>query len=114
MIQPPRVGPTIGATTVTMAIRASAMPRFSAGYTAISRLCVTGYIGPATAPWMARNTSSMPMLPEIPHSIEVTENRSVHQTNSLTSPRRRARNPVNGSEMAMHTVNEVITQVLWL
>src|SRR6185437_14455197 len=79
----------------------------------ISRLCVTGYIGPATAPWMARNTSSMPMLCETPHRNEDATNSSVHAVNRRTSPKRRVRKPVSGSEIAMLTANEVITHVLW-
>src|SRR5574337_644777 len=79
----------------------------------ISRLWVIGYIGPATAPWMARNTSSMPMLWEMPHMNDAATNSKVQAVNRRTSPKRRERNPVNGSEIAMLTANEVITQVLW-
>src|SRR6185312_8894464 len=79
----------------------------------ISRLCVIGYMGPATAPCRARNRISMPMLCEMPHMNEVNANNSVHHTNSLTSPKRRVRKPVKGRAMAMLTANEVITQVLW-
>ncbi len=80
----------------------------------ISRLWVIGYIGPATAPCSARNTISMPMLCEIPQRNEVSANSSVLAVNSFTSPKRRVRKPVSGSEIAMLTANEVITQVLWL
>ena len=80
----------------------------------ISRLCVIGYIGPATAPCSARNTISMPMLCDTPHRNEVSANSSVHAVNSFTSPKRRVSKPVSGSEIAMLTANEVITQVLWL
>ena len=79
----------------------------------ISRLCVIGYIGPATAPCSARNSISMPMLSDTPHMNDVSENSRVHATNSFTSPKRRLRKPVSGSEIAMLTANEVITQVLW-
>src|SRR5690349_7557825 len=80
----------------------------------ISRLCVIGYIGPATAPCSARNRISMPMLCDTPHRKEVSANSSVQAVNSRTSPKRRLRKPVSGSAMAMLTANEVITQVLWL
>src|SRR6185437_4755250 len=79
----------------------------------ISRLCVTGYIGPATAPCTARNSSSMPMFCEMPHRNEDATNSSVQAVNRRTSPKRRVRKPVSGSEIAMLTANEVITQVLW-
>src|SRR5574338_1296728 len=79
----------------------------------ISRLCVIGYIGPATAPCSARNTSSMPMLCDTPHMNEESTNSSVHAVNRRTSPKRRVRKPVSGSEIAMLTANEVITHVLW-
>src|SRR3954464_12247945 len=104
----------MGATTVTIASRASAMPRLAGGYIEISRLCVIGYIGPATAPWMARKTMSMVMLCAIPHRNEASENNSVAMTNSFVSPKRRVRKPVSGSAMALLTANEVMTHVLWL
>src|ERR1700754_180927 len=80
----------------------------------ISRLCVIGYIGPATAPWMARNRISMLMLCAMPHRNEASENSSVAHTNSFVSPKRRVRKPVRGRAMALLTANEVMTQVLWL
>jgi hypothetical protein len=48
----------------------------------------------------------------MPHMNEVSANSRVLQTNSFTSPKRRVRKPVSGSEMAMLTANEVITHVL--
>src|ERR1700744_1255988 len=79
----------------------------------IIKLWVTGYIGPATAPWIARNITSTPMFCETPHRNEASTNSKVHQMNNLTSPKRRVRKPVRGNEMAMLTANDVITHVLW-
>src|SRR5699024_11422141 len=83
VIQPPSTGPTMGATMVIMPISASAMPRLALGQVAIIRLCVTGYIGPDTAPWMARKNNNMPIECENPQASEASENNIVHQTNSL-------------------------------
>src|SRR5690348_14456554 len=78
-----------------------------------SRLCVSGYIGPATAPWIARNSTSIVRLVESPHISDAIENSSVDQTNVFTSPKRRDRKPVSGNAIALATVNEVITHTDW-
>ncbi|RMS18281.1 hypothetical protein ALP75_204584 [Pseudomonas syringae pv. actinidiae] len=49
---------------------------------------------------------------EIPHRNDASTNRMVAHRNSLTSPKRRLSQPVNGKAMALLTANEVITQVL--
>src|SRR6185437_12071531 len=78
-----------------------------------SRLCVSGYIGPATAPWIARNITSMPRLVDRPQHNEAIENSIVAHTKVFTSPKRRDRNPVSGNAIALATVNEVITHTDW-
>src|SRR6185437_5005946 len=78
-----------------------------------SRLCVSGYIGPATAPWIARNITSMVRLVARPQHNEAIENSAVAHTNVFTSPKRRERNPVSGNAIALATVNEVMTQTDW-
>ena len=55
---------------------------------------------------------SMPMLWDTPQRNDASTNSDVHETKSLTSPKRRVRKPVSGSEIAMLTANEVITHVL--
>ena len=72
-----------------------------------------GYIGPHTAPCMARNITSIDRLVAKPQASENSENSSTAHTNTFTSPKRRDRNPVIGRVIAWHTVNEVITQVDW-
>ena len=114
MIQPPSSGPAIGATTVTMARSAMAMPRLEGANREISSVWVMGYMGPATAPCRARKKISSVMLVEMPHRNEASENSIVAQTKSRTSPNRRLRKPVSGSAMALETANEVMTQVPWL
>ena len=47
----------------------------------------------------------------MPHSHEVMTNISTAVKNSRTSPKRRATQPVSGTEMALATANEVITHV---
>src|SRR5690348_5021730 len=78
-----------------------------------SRLCVSGYIGPATAPWIARNKTSIVRLVARPQHNEASENSAVAQTNVFTSPKRRERNPVSGNAIALATVNDVMTQTDW-
>src|SRR5690348_4357265 len=78
-----------------------------------SRLWVSGYIGPAIAPWIARNMTSMPRLVEMPQQKDAIENSSVAHTKVFTSPKRRDRKPVSGSAIALATVNEVITHTDW-
>src|SRR5690348_3086623 len=78
-----------------------------------SRLWVSGYIGPATAPWIARNITSIARLVERPQHSEAIENSAVAHTNVRTSPKRRERNPVNGNAIALATVNDVMTQTDW-
>jgi len=51
------------------------------------------------------------MLVAKPHASEQIENSAVAHTNSFTSPKRRERNPVSGSAIALDTANEVITHV---
>ena len=50
----------------------------------------------------------------MPHSAEVMMKPILASMNSRTSPKRLARKPVIGIEMAFATPNEVITQVPWL
>src|SRR5690606_11946464 len=56
----------------------------------------------------------MPMLWEMPHSRDATTKARVAHWNRRTSPKRRLREPVSGSAIALLTANEVITQVAWL
>src|SRR5581483_6637988 len=77
------------------------------------RLCVSGYIGPAIAPCIARNNTSMPRLVDRPQSNDAIENSSVAHTNVFTSPKRRDRKPVSGNAIALATVKEVITHTDW-
>ncbi|CAM5216746.1 hypothetical protein CDEF62S_04084 [Castellaniella defragrans] len=59
-----------------------------------------GYMGPHTAPWSARNVTSIGRLVDRPHASENRENSSTAQTKVLTSPNQRDRNPVMGSVIA--------------
>src|SRR5271167_1017547 len=57
-IQPPRIGPQIGATSVVIDQTANARPRFAGGKIEISRAWEPGIIGPDTAPCRMRNSRS--------------------------------------------------------
>src|SRR5690606_5025034 len=78
----------------------------------ISRLCVIGYIGPATAPCKARKTISSVILVDMPQRNDVITNKMVQILNRRTSPKRRLRKPVSGRVMALLTAKEVMIQVL--
>ena len=45
------------------------------------------------------------------HRKEAATNSAIDQVNSRTCPKRRVNQPVSGSEMALATPKEVITQV---
>src|SRR3954451_9678395 len=59
VIQPPRSGPTTGATRMVSEKVARATPAFSRGEVERSSVCESGIIGPATAPWITRKKISI-------------------------------------------------------
>ena len=111
MIQPPSRGPTTGATIVVMAQTDRAVPDFVFGKLEISSDCDNGIIGPATAPCSTRKQMSNPIVGASAHRKEAATNRAIEQVNRRTCPKRRVSQPVSGSEIALATPKEVITQV---
>src|SRR5580658_4856658 len=111
VIQPPSRGPTTGATIVVMAHTDSAAPDLAFGKLAINSDCDSGIIGPATAPCSTRNAISRPMVGARAHRNEAATNRPIDHVNRRTWPKRRVNHPVSGSEMALATPKEVMTQV---
>ena len=61
-IQPPRIGPQIGATRVVIDQIASAVPRLLCGNTEISNAWEPGIIGPETPPCSSRKRLSGTMM----------------------------------------------------
>ena len=70
MIQPPMIGPMIGARVAVIAQMASAVPAPAGRKVASSSDCDTGTMGPATAPCTTRKATSWSRLRAIPHSSE--------------------------------------------
>src|SRR4029077_20354041 len=72
-----------------------------------------GIIGPATRPWITRNTTSDSRFGASPHSHDATTNRIVARTNRRPEQKSCASQPVSGSAIAFDTGNEVMTHVPW-
>src|SRR6476661_5160765 len=60
---------------------------------------------------MTRNTISDSMFGARPHSHDAITNSRMLPTKSLTGPKRWVSQPVSGTEIALATANEVMTQV---
>src|SRR5512135_3082505 len=70
-------------------------------------------MGPATAPCSTRNRISVDSDGASPHRNDEMTKSSTDAVNSRTCPKRRVSQPVRGSEIALATPNEVMTQVPW-
>ncbi len=101
--QPPRIGPTTGATSVVIDHRPMAAPAFSFGKMRSSRVCDSGISGPPHSPWNTRATTSMPSEVARPQTMEKTPNRIMEPTNTRTEPKRAASQPVSGTVIASPT-----------
>src|SRR5580692_11751429 len=62
---------------------------------------------------MTRKKISSPIEGARPHMKEATTNRKIDSVNKRTWPKRRVSQPVSGTEIALATPKEVITQVPW-
>src|SRR5512146_3027610 len=103
-----------GATSVVIDHAASAVLDLLRGKLCSSSVCDSGIIGPATAPWTTRKTISICRLEDKPQASEASTNSSTEVTNSRTAPKRCVSQPVSGTEMALATAKELMTQVPWL
>ena len=63
---------------------------------------------------MTRKTISICRLDDRPQASEASTKSSTEVTNRCTVPKRCVSQPVSGTEMALATANDVITQVPWL
>jgi len=102
-IEPPKIGPRIGATTTVMLHRPSAMPTFSGGKMRTISVCDIGMIGPPLRPWKMRNTISASRLRESPQSRENSAKPRIAVRNTRTAPKRAASQPESGTQIASAT-----------
>ena len=89
--QPPRVGPTTGATTTATPNRANACPRFCGGKASAKIDCDTGTMPPPARPCRIRNRRSEFRFQACAHRIELTLNSPRQIRKKILRPNRRAR-----------------------
>ncbi len=101
--QPPKIGPSIGATTMPSAQIPIARPRFSGGKDSSITACETGCMAPPDSPCRTRKRTSAKSEVAKPQSTDV-------MVKPLTDSRRRRRRPIlcasqpaSGSTMALAT-----------
>src|SRR5271154_2981541 len=85
-IQPPRIGPQIGATSVVIDQIASASPRRNGGKIESSSACEPGIIGPETPPCRMRNASRDGRSHAMPHRKEAAVNKATETAKVRTTP----------------------------
>ncbi len=85
-IQPPRMGPQIGATRVVIDQMASAKLRLDDGKIEMSSAWEPGIIGPDTAPWRMRKSSSEGRSQAMPHRKEAMVKRATEAQKVFTTP----------------------------
>src|SRR3569833_468022 len=85
-IQPPRIGPQIGATRVVIDQLASARLRLLTGKIEIRRACEPGIIGPDTAPCRMRKSSRGGRFQAMPHRKEAMVNIATEAQKVFTTP----------------------------
>ena len=103
LITPPRIGPRIGATIVVIAQTPVAAACFSLGKMRSSRVWLIGISGPPHRPWPMRKAISEPRLHARPQRNEKMPKPIIPTTNTRTVPKRRASQPVSGTQIASAT-----------
>ena len=87
MIQPPTVGPKIGATTTPWAKIAMAAPRFCRGKLSNMMDCAIGTIAPPPIPCRMRATIRLGRSHARPHRAEATVNMKMQAMNRRLRPK---------------------------
>src|SRR5471030_399789 len=85
-IQPPRIGPQIGATRVVIDQIARAKPRRAGAKIEISSACEPGIIGPDTAPWRIRKSSKDGRSQATPHRKDAAVKAATEKAKVFTTP----------------------------
>ena len=102
--QPPSVGPRIGPSITPTPQTAIAAVCFSRGQVSSSTACASGTRNAPKAPCSTRNSTSWPSVPAAPHSIEATVKPITDARNRRRRPKRSARKPVSGMQIAVDTM----------
>jgi len=102
-IQPPRVGPTTGATTTATPNTAKAWPRFAGGNASARIDCATGTMPPPPRPCRMRNSKSASRLGANPHSTELRVKSPRQMRKKVLRPNIRARKLEAVRMMALET-----------
>src|SRR5262249_15130493 len=113
LIQPPRIGPQIGATSVVIDQIASASPRLVGLKSEISSACEPGIIGPETAPCSTRKSSSVGRFQAMPQKNEASVTSATETEKVVTTPKRLISQPVSGTETPFDMAKRVMIQVPW-
>jgi hypothetical protein len=112
VIQPPSVGPMIGANMMPMPQTAMAIPRCLAGNVSIIVACDSGTSGPPASPCRKRAATITARLGAAPAAAEVTVKATVAMMKRRLRPSRSVSHPVIGRLMAFATRNDVSTHVI--
>ena len=87
MIQPPSVGPRIGATMMPMPNAAMAAPRLATGKLSSMIAWAIGTMAPPPSPCSIRATIRKPRLVAMPQSTDANVNSVTHSRNSRRRPK---------------------------
>ena len=103
MSQPPRVGPSTGATTTPSANTAMAMPRFWGGKLSSRIDWERGCNAPPPAPWIALAIRITAKLVAAPQAKEETVKMMMHAIRNRFLPKRNENQVLAGRTMALAT-----------
>ena len=103
MIQPPSVGPRMGATMTPMEKAAMAAPRRAGGKLSMRTACAMGWSAPPPAPWSTRARISISRLVAAPHAADAAVKNSVQVRRTRLRPKRLPSQAVMGSTMALES-----------
>ena len=101
--QPPRVGPTTGATTMPRPNKAVAVPRWVGGKLSSRMAWESGCMAPPPKPCKTRETTSIGMEVAIPQVSEATVNNTVQATRNRLRPKKLENQALAGRMTALAT-----------
>ena len=103
MSQPPRVGPSTGATTTPKAKTAMAAPRLAGGNDSSRMAWEIGCSAPPPAPWMTRARSRKPSVGAAPQAKLATVKMATQDIRKRLRPKRSENQLLAGRMMAFAT-----------